>query len=168
MSVRVMTAVFDRYPNGGGEMLLALSLADHADDSGCGIKTTVPALASKTRQSVRSVKYQLKQLCSSGWLIQVGGGGFGGLTEYAIASSWVSGEWVTYPGSASKYFKKAVIPRALAKSVFERDAYRCVHCSGHMDLTCDHVIPESKGGATILQNLQTLCRPCNSKKGDRP
>lgn len=34
MSIKVMTAVFDRYPNGGGEMLLALALADHASDDG--------------------------------------------------------------------------------------------------------------------------------------
>ena len=34
MSVKVMTAVFERYPVGGGEMLLALALADHASDDG--------------------------------------------------------------------------------------------------------------------------------------
>lgn len=34
MSVKVMTAVFDRYPVGGGEMLIALALADHASDAG--------------------------------------------------------------------------------------------------------------------------------------
>lgn len=170
MSVRVMTAVFDRYPNGGGEMLLALSLADHADDNGRGIKTSVQALAKKTRQSVRSVKYQLKQMRSFGWLVQVGagiGGGRGSVKEYEIASSWVTGVWVTYPQPASKKFKKSVIPRRLAKSVFERDAYRCKHCDGHIDLACDHIIPESKGGLTVFENLQTLCRPCNSRKGTK-
>lgn len=64
--------------------------------------------------------------------------------------------------------KKQVIPRLLRKQVFERDAYRCRHCGGHVDLCADHVIPESKGGPTTLDNLQTLCRPCNSKKGARP
>lgn len=62
---------------------------------------------------------------------------------------------------------KAVIPRALAKQVFERDAYRCIDCSTHIDLCCDHVIPESKGGPTTLDNLRTRCRPCNSRKGTR-
>ena len=62
-------------------------------------------------------------------------------------------------------YRKAKIPRALAKRVFERDAYRCVECGDHHDLTCDHVVPESKGGETTFENLQTMCRPCNSRKG---
>lgn len=62
---------------------------------------------------------------------------------------------------------KASISRALAKRVFERDAYRCVTCGGHHDLTCDHVVPESKGGATDFDNLQTMCKSCNSRKGAR-
>lgn len=32
MSIKVMSAVFDRYQGGGGEMLLALALTDHARD----------------------------------------------------------------------------------------------------------------------------------------
>lgn len=69
---------------------------------------------------------------------------------------------VRLPGSHST---KAKIPRALAKRVFERDAYRCVTCGDHHDLTCDHVIAESKGGETTFENLQTMCRPCNCQKG---
>lgn len=60
---------------------------------------------------------------------------------------------------------KKRISRNLAKQVFERDAYRCVRCGSHIDLTCDHVIPESKGGPTTFENLQTMCRPCNCRKG---
>ena len=62
-------------------------------------------------------------------------------------------------------YTKAVIPAALRTQVFERDAYRCLHCGTHKTLTCDHITPESKGGATTLDNLQTLCKSCNSKKG---
>ena len=60
---------------------------------------------------------------------------------------------------------KARIPRWLSKQVFERGAYRCVACGSHIDLTCDHIYPESKGGETTLENLQTMCRSCNCKKG---
>jgi hypothetical protein len=67
--------------------------------------------------------------------------------------------------SASK--KKKVIPRDLARQVMERDAYRCVSCGTHIDLCCDHKTPESKGGETTFDNLQTMCRPCNSAKGVR-
>lgn len=60
---------------------------------------------------------------------------------------------------------KKVIPADLRTKVFERDAYRCLHCNTHLGLTIDHIKPESKGGTLDFDNLQTLCRPCNSKKG---
>jgi hypothetical protein len=63
--------------------------------------------------------------------------------------------------------KKRPIGRRLAKAVFERDEYRCRACTTHLDLTVDHIVPESQGGETTLANLQTLCRPCNSRKGVR-
>lgn len=65
--------------------------------------------------------------------------------------------------------EKRPMPRWLAKQVMERDAYRCQQpgCATWIDLTVDHVIPESLGGPTALENLQTLCRPHNSSKGAR-
>lgn len=63
--------------------------------------------------------------------------------------------------------KKEKIGYSLRRAVFERDAYRCVTCGDHRDLTCDHIHPESKGGETSLDNLQTMCRSCNSRKGAR-
>jgi hypothetical protein len=93
MSVRVMSAIFDRYPNGGGEMLLALSLADHAHDDGTHIYPSVDSLAEKTRQSVRSVQYQLKFMLSAGWLVLTneGDGRRGQHREYRISSEWLKG-----------------------------------------------------------------------------
>jgi len=34
-------------------------------------------------------------------------------------------------------------------------------------LTCDHVIPRSKGGANHISNTQTLCYHYNQKKADK-
>lgn len=68
---------------------------------------------------------------------------------------------------ARKVIRKARIGRAMSRAVMERDAYRCVACGTHLNLTCDHIIPESKGGPTTLDNLQTMCQPCNSRKGSR-
>ena len=73
--------------------------------------------------------------------------------------------WPYDNDAAPKAYKKASIGRGLARSVMERDEYRCVSCGTHIDLCCDHIIPESKGGPTVLENLQTMCRPCNSRKG---
>lgn len=60
---------------------------------------------------------------------------------------------------------KAYISKKLRKQVYERDGHKCLACGTESNLTCDHIHPESKGGTTTLDNLQTLCRSCNSKKG---
>ena len=77
-------------------------------------------------------------------------------------------DWVL-PADTNKkpFFKKKKISHGLRMKVFERDFYRCVTCKTHLNLTCDHVIPESKGGPTTFENLQTMCKSCNSRKGDR-
>lgn len=64
-------------------------------------------------------------------------------------------------------YQKGVIPNKLRIEVFERDAYRCVTCGSWRSLTCDHIVPESLGGETALENLQTMCRGCNSRKGTK-
>lgn len=61
--------------------------------------------------------------------------------------------------------KKQIISQGLRTKVLERDAYRCVQCATHVDLSVDHIKPESKGGTLDFDNLQTLCRSCNSSKG---
>lgn len=32
-------------------------------------------------------------------------------------------------------------------------------------MTKDHIVPRSEGGTDSLSNLQTMCKPCNNKKG---
>ncbi|MBF5007617.1 helix-turn-helix domain-containing protein [Diaphorobacter caeni] len=93
MSIKLMTAVFERYPNGGGEMLLALALADHASDDGTRVYPSIKALAEKTRQSERTIQYQLRRMQEAGWLILVntGNGGRSMTSEYRISSDWIKG-----------------------------------------------------------------------------
>lgn len=62
---------------------------------------------------------------------------------------------------------KQTIPAALRRAVYERDNYTCRHCGARENLSIDHVYPEVWGGTTTLDNLQTLCRPCNTRKGER-
>lgn len=62
---------------------------------------------------------------------------------------------------------RAAIPAALRRSVYERDGYRCLACGSTVDLTVDHIVPWSLGGEDTFENLRTLCRPCNSRKGAR-
>lgn len=55
---------------------------------------------------------------------------------------------------------------ALALTLMDRGhAYACVSCAACDDLTIDHVWPLSRGGDDGIENLQFLCRSCNSSKG---
>ena len=42
--------------------------------------------------------------------------------------------------------------------------YKCAICGDKKPLTKDHIIPLSKGGTDYIENIQPLCKNCNSKK----
>jgi 5-methylcytosine-specific restriction endonuclease McrA len=63
---------------------------------------------------------------------------------------------------------QAVQRKISRRALFARDGWRCVYCgttSGR--LTLDHVVPRSRGGASVWENVVTSCAPCNLRKGDR-
>lgn len=67
------------------------------------------------------------------------------------------------------------VPRQLSlpltrRTVLARDQYTCQYCGtqpGKHNLTVDHIIPRSKGGLTLWENVVTACGPCNQRKGNR-
>src|ERR671925_411911 len=65
------------------------------------------------------------------------------------------------------------VPRAAQRKIsrralFARDGWRCVYCgSSGGRLTLDHVVPRSRGGESIWENVVTSCAPCNLRKGNR-
>jgi 5-methylcytosine-specific restriction endonuclease McrA len=69
--------------------------------------------------------------------------------------------------------RKAKISTKVRATVLARDNHICRACGfGGSEnyafaLHCDHIVPEADGGATAMDNLQTLCAHCNGKKGDR-
>lgn len=62
---------------------------------------------------------------------------------------------------------RAPIPAGVRDEVFQRDGNKCRRCGTSEDLTLDHIHPWSIGGPDTPDNLQALCRSCNSSKGDR-
>ena len=63
--------------------------------------------------------------------------------------------------------QRPAIPAVLRQRVYERDGNQCLSCGAADDLSLDHIYPYSLGGPDTFANLQTLCRPCNSRKGVR-
>jgi 5-methylcytosine-specific restriction endonuclease McrA len=65
------------------------------------------------------------------------------------------------------------VPRAVKRKIsrralFARDDWRCVYCgTAGGRLTLDHVVPRSRGGDSVWENVVTSCAPCNLRKGNR-
>jgi len=56
------------------------------------------------------------------------------------------------------------------RNLFARDDNRCQYCGRRFptsELSLDHVIPRSMGGATVWENVVCACTACNKKKGGR-
>jgi 5-methylcytosine-specific restriction endonuclease McrA len=57
--------------------------------------------------------------------------------------------------------------RLTRRALFARDGYRCQYCGQTSHLTVDHVVPRSRGGTSVWENIVTACGPCNLRKADR-
>lgn len=67
--------------------------------------------------------------------------------------------------------QRALMTAKLRLQIKERDLFTCCQCGNsvydepNLLLEIDHIIPISKGGLTVVDNLQTLCWKCNRSKG---
>ncbi len=63
------------------------------------------------------------------------------------------------------------LPLPLSRRVIlARDMFTCQYCGTQpprADLTIDHVLPRSRGGATSWENVVAACSQCNRRKGNR-
>ena len=64
------------------------------------------------------------------------------------------------------------VPRAVQRKIsrralFARDGWRCAYCGTGGRLTLDHVVPRSRGGQSVWENVVTACATCNHRKGNR-
>src|SRR3954454_10401645 len=56
------------------------------------------------------------------------------------------------------------------RNLFKRDHNACQYCGvrpGSEELTIDHVIPRSRGGASTWENCVLACVECNARKANR-
>ncbi len=79
---------------------------------------------------------------------------------------------IDYPEPPYKHNTQREPNTHLVLKVYRRDKFRCRKCGASpaidpsVVLHIDHIIPWSKGGETVFDNLQTLCSKCNLKKSD--
>ncbi len=52
------------------------------------------------------------------------------------------------------------------RAIFLRDGHRCQYCGAAAE-NIDHVVPRSRGGEHVWENVVAACRPCNTAKRDR-
>jgi hypothetical protein len=100
-------------------------------------------------------------------------------------NSWTAAleEFVEYanekneaPASLEKGGAQTNTPRdpslRLRWRILQRDRFTCCACgaspalSPGVELHVDHIVPWSKGGETVIKNLQTLCSVCNLGKSN--
>jgi 5-methylcytosine-specific restriction endonuclease McrA len=68
--------------------------------------------------------------------------------------------YVRVPRGATRRISRRVL--------FARDGWQCAYCGSESHrLTLDHVVPRSRGGASVWENVVASCAPCNHRKGDR-
>jgi len=67
-----------------------------------------------------------------------------------------------------RWLRKADNTRYVKSNIFMRDDHTCVYCgyrsTAGKNLTIDHVIPRSRGGASTYKNCVTACKTCNNYK----
>ena len=73
--------------------------------------------------------------------------------------------------ASKRYIKRGSIQiNCNRANVFWRDSHTCLYCNKvftESSLTLDHVMPKSRGGKKVWENIVTSCHNCNQKKGNR-
>lgn len=114
------------------------------------------------------LKFKEKPICSNCYedliphIYQMAGRGDGGVIHLHFKFCLTSSHNRKHRKTLSNY--KKILQQLLHKYKFQ-----CVEC-GCMDesrLTVDHIVPVSKGGSDDMENLQILCKSCNSRKRDK-
>ncbi len=64
------------------------------------------------------------------------------------------------------YVKPARYPAFTRFNLFLRDEFACQYCGSKGEMTFDHVLPRSRGGRTVWENVVAACGRCNLGKGN--
>ena len=164
MSIKIMSWVWESGPQSQSDRFVLLALADYANDEGeCW--PSIAGIRAKVCMSERGVQTVIRRLEATGWLSIEVGKGRKNCNVYMIKTPQVD------------LRATAVSRRSVDRfAIFARDAYTCVYCGYQgvsvgqeigSDLHVDHVIPVSRGGTDVAENLVCSCGPCNVSKANK-
>ena len=78
-----------------------------------------------------------------------------------IEADWNPAEWGIVKLDKRNFSEKQ------RQEIFANDNHACVSCGSTENCEADHIKPWEKGGRTIVENGQTLCRSCNASKSNK-
>jgi predicted restriction endonuclease len=73
------------------------------------------------------------------------------------------------PTRQEKYLSIRIFDNRMKRSAYEKQKGICKKCGKKFEIEqmeADHITPWSKGGKTVAENCQMLCRECNRRKSD--
>jgi 5-methylcytosine-specific restriction endonuclease McrA len=79
----------------------------------------------------------------------------------AIAKVWC------HKRRAWKLDRVATLTKREWEQVLKAHNGLCMRCQTSENISMDHIVPLSRGGNHTKENVQPLCRPCNSRKKNR-
>jgi hypothetical protein len=129
----------------------------HYIDHVMWVRTRVKHLRTRTVQIARSIAKDVEQIPEEHPLRQAF------LDTYGD-HPWLR-EQIAILAPKGGWEAATTVSAAQRQRVFERDGFACVYCHSTDDLSIDHRQPITHGGGNSEENLQTLCRGCNSRKG---
>ena len=78
---------------------------------------------------------------------------------------WWDGDQLKIRSRPYARFVRQKVTETTRARILLRDGFTCRSCGSGTNLSVDHIFPTTLGGDNEDENLQVLCRPCNSKKG---
>ena len=96
---------------------------------------------------------------------------YGGINRLSGCRSQVSvNSIIAVKGYSRDAGDERLVPPLSNRELFLRDDHLCMYCGRELSahqLTRDHLVPLSRGGADCWSNVVAACRGCNHAKGSR-
>jgi 5-methylcytosine-specific restriction endonuclease McrA len=87
--------------------------------------------------------------------------------EKVIIKSKKELKWINEYKIKRKEANRILNNKSFRKLAFEKYGKKCIKCGSKNNLSLDHIISIFDGGSNDIENIQILCKSCNSSKGNK-